>query len=259
MVKKRMAMRMVTIFVALIVCGMFFPGLARGLSVPKLEENLGEVVVGESKVTSVGITNDGNHEFKIWLALNKEDVCTDNWTYTGPTMYPDSDPASSFGPGDTLTVSVTFTPSAVGECNAWLQITPLTGDPGVEIHFIAKGIEKPADTSEEIVIGNFTTSVKNRIIEMDGQTTSTLQEMIDDCEYEFETGSQRRRQLVGCIARTTGELKGTGEITRKERNELIRTALRMQMQRIIKKWKERKKRLESSRGGYKFWWISPEE
>ena len=62
MVKKRMAMKMVTIFVALIVCGMFFPGLARGedlsvdtgLQVDDGNTGINEISVdiGEAVVTS---------------------------------------------------------------------------------------------------------------------------------------------------------------------------------------------------------------
>ena len=80
MVKKRMAMKMVTIFVALIVCGMFFPGLARGLSVPTLDENVVKVEVGESEITSVTITNESNSEIQIWVSLDPEAECVKDFS-----------------------------------------------------------------------------------------------------------------------------------------------------------------------------------
>ena len=246
MVKKRMAMRMVTIFVALIVCGMFFPALARGLSVPRLEEPVGEVVVGESRVTSVGITNDGNHEFKIWLALNTEATCAGNFTYTGPAMYPDSDPESRFGPGDTLTVTVTYTPSDVGEeCEAWLQITPLTGEPGVEIHFTAEGIEKPPEPSGEIVIGTFKTGVLDREDE-DGEYISNL---IRECQEMARCSGHE----VRCISRLTTHLRWNGIISFEEKKAIKKTlkkaAMRNMMQEI-----ETAKRSIITNDNSKDWW-----
>jgi hypothetical protein len=93
----------------------------------------------------------------------------------------------------------------------------------------------------------------NRII--DGHTTSTLQEIIDPCEDEFESSGQRHGKLVSCIAWNTRQLKEEGVITGRERARLIKTAARAKMQRVIKKWKERKKRLRHSRGGHSFWWV----
>ena len=258
MVKKRMAMKMVTIFVALIVCGMFFPGLARGedLNVDtelregvntELDLDIGNVVLGEGQITTVGISNQSSETtYTLILALNKAAACTSEFTYTGPNV------ESGFEPGETLNVQVTFTPTALGPCTAWLSIMYIGSLGGeVKINFTANGIEEASETFGPIVIGEFTTSVMNRLIEIDEHTTSTLAEMIDECEDK----SERRGQLMRCVAWTTGELCRAGDITKKEKRELRRFAARLEWQTIIEKMKARRKSRESSRGNRRFWWC----
>ena len=257
MVKKRMAMKMVTIFVALIVCGMFFPGLARGLSVPK-PDDIGEVEVGESQITSVGISNDSGSELRIWVSLDPDDECADDFTYPGypePIIYPAFGSTATFGPGDTFTVEVTFTPSAEGKCTTLLNITPLAPNPenvmGVTLTLTAIGVPESNDNFEPIVMDGSPTLVMNRTIEIDGQSASTLQEMIDECVAKFE----KRGQLMRRVAWLTGELCRAGDITRKEKRELRRKAARLEWERIIEKMKARKKTRKHSRGGRRFWWL----
>ena len=225
MVKKRMAMKMVTIFVALIVCGMFFPGLARGLSVPTLDENVVKVEVGESEITSVTITNESNSEIQIWVSLDPEAECVKDFSYPGypdSIIYPAFGSDTKFGPGDIFTVEVTFTPSEVRVCTASLTVMPLSVIPEdstvepVTLTLTAEGIPESADNFEPILMDGVPTDVMNRSIEIDGQTTSTLQEMIDECVAKFE----KRGQLMRRVAWMTGELCRAGDITRKEKREL---------------------------------------
>lgn len=254
MVKKRLAMGMVTIFVALIVCGMFFPDLARGADLSSdqgLQVKFPEVVVGEQETMSVGITNETDHNLKIWLALNKDAGCPPEYfEYTGPNIYPDV-PGVLYEPGDTLTVQVTFKPLAVGVCTAFLQITPMvTNDEGVTIYFTAEGVPESADNFGPIVMGGLTTSVMDRPIPIDEHTTYTLSEMIDECMDKFNIPGQVTRY----IAWTTGELYSEGLITRQEKNELRMTAAKLEWQRIFQRMKKRR----SSKGSTKlrrFWWC----
>ncbi|MGD9031909.1 MAG: hypothetical protein PVJ69_09400 [Desulfobacteraceae bacterium] len=257
MVKKRMAMRMVTIFVALIVCGMFFPGLARGEDQnldavlteggnTLLTVELGDVVLGDLKTTSVGITNQSPTSiYYVTLLLNPGATCTSEFTYNGPSS------VANFQPGDSLDVEVTYTPSAPGACNAALQITYYGSEGGlVEINFNGNGIEEVTQTFEPIVIGSTTTSVIDRPVEIGENETSTLQEMIDHCDNK--DGLKNHGKLVRCIARVTGELCRAGDITGGEKGKLVRAAAREKMQRVIKKWKERKR---SKRGSIPWWWL----
>jgi hypothetical protein len=260
MVKKRMAMRMVTIFVALIVCGMFFPGLARGLSVPNFDEDPVKVEVGESEIIFVTITNESNSEIRIWVSLNPEAECVEDFSYPGypdSIIYPAFDSDTKFGPGDTFTVEVTFTPSDFRVCTALLTIMPLSVIPAdsnvesVTLTLAAEGIPESADNFEPILMDGVPTNVMNRSIEIDAQTTSTLQEMIDECVAKFE----KRGQLMRRVAWLTGELCRAGDITRKEKRELRRKAARLEWERIIKNMKARKKTRNGHRGGGRYWWL----
>jgi hypothetical protein len=265
MVKKRMAMRMVTIFVALIVCGMFFPGLARGAGtsidteldpgatdVVVFNEDIGEVLVGEVKSTFVGITNTSESDggLTIFLALNRGAECPQEYFgYIGPDGTPE-DLVATFNKGETLTVEVTFSPSEpVDLCTAFLQITPIApAGNGVRINFTAKGVEKTSDDFGPIVMGGFTTSVMDRLI-IDEHTNCTLSEMIDECMDKYNGV-----RLMRSIAWTTGELYSEGLITRQEKNELRRTAAKLTWRRMFQEMKKRR----SSKGSTKlrrFWWC----
>lgn len=237
MVKKRMAMRMLTIFVALIVCGMFFPDLARGADLSSdqgLEVKFPEVVVGEQETMSVGITNETDHDLKIWLALNKDAGCPEEYfTYTGPIMYPDV-AGIQYKPGETLTVEVTFSPSEVGVCTAFLQITPMgTDDDGVTIYFTAEGVEKTSETFEEIVIGGFPTGVFDKM-DADGRS---IKEMIGECE---DTACNRGH-LVRCVSWITRELRWEGSITYQEKCDLRKAAVRAEIHKIMLEMKAAKR------------------
>lgn len=255
-----MAMRMVTIFVALIVCSMFFPGLARGLSVPTLDENVGEVEVGESKTTSVTITNDSNSEIQIWVSLNLDGNCVEDFSYPGypeALVYPDFGSDIKFGPKETFTVEVTFTPSDVHECTAWLTIMPLSvipSDPNVKtvtLTLTAEGVPESADNFEPILMDGFPTDVMDRLVEIDGNNTSTLQEMIDECVAKFE----KRGQLMRRVAWLTGELCRAGDITKEDKLKLRSTAAKLEMERIIQTMKTRKNTRNGHRGSRRFWWL----
>jgi hypothetical protein len=255
MVKKRMAMRMVTIFVALIVCGEVFPGIARGedLSVNTvlienentvLNVDVGNVVLEESKTTSVGITNQSSDPYTVILLLNQDAECTSYYTYTGDNI------VSDFQPGDTLEVEVTFTPPDTMECKAVLQIT-YYGSPGgsVAINFTGTGVEEPSETY--IKIGDIETTVLDKSIEIDQNTTSTLQAMVDACAAESEVHGQ----LTRCVAWTTGELLRAGEIRKQDMWELRKAAAKVEWQTMIQKMRARMETRGSSRGGRRFWWL----
>ena len=249
-----MAMRMVTIFVALIVCGMFFPGLARGedLRVDQgLDVDFEEVVIGEEKTIPLQITNQSEYTLTLIPTFNKDADC-DFTCYKIVNDEPTQLRVTYLEPGEVLNLEVTFIPSAEGLCTAWLDIM-YTGSPGgaVRIDFTAHGKEESTQTFLPIALGGFPTSVMDRPIEIDEHTTSTLQEMIDECEEKFE----RRGQLMRCVAWMTGELCRAGDITRKEKRELRRFAAKVEWRKIIEKMKARKKTRNGHRGGGRYWWL----
>ncbi len=238
-----MAMRMVTIFVALIVCGMFFPDLARGEDLSSdqgLQVNFEDVVVGGERTIPLTITNQSESTFTLILLLNMDAAC--EFTYTGPNV------VSDFEPGNTLNVQVKFTPSAVGVCNAVLQIQYFGSGGVVEINFTANGVEEPPETpkKEEIFIGQFPTGVTDREIEIDEHNTSNLGDMIGECEDTF----YNRGYLVRCVAWLTGELSREGSITYQDKRKLRRAAAKAEIYKIMQEMKTSKKSRRS-----RFWWL----
>ena len=248
-----MAMRMVTIFVALIVCGMFFPGLARGedLSIDQgLDVNFEDVVMGESDTMSVVITNESDQDLKIWLALDKDDVAcpAEYFTYSGPVIYPvPTDPNGEFKPGDTLSVGVTFEPSAVGVCTAWLKVTPMVdGEEGITITFTAEGVEDPPEPSGEIVVGTFGTGVLDREDE-DGEYISDL---ISECHERARcTG-----HTVRCISRLTTHLRWNGIISSEEERAINKASRKAAISNMAQEIETAKRSVMANHNS-KFWWL----
>lgn len=244
-------MRMVTIFVALIVCGMFFPELARGVSLSSSEGitvNFPEVAVGVPETMSVGITNESNQALKIWLALDKDAACpTEYFTYSGPTIYPvPTDPNSEFKPGDTLNVEVTFEPSDVCVCTAWLKVTPMVaGEEGIIITFNAEGVEKPPEPSGEIVIGTFNTGVLDREDE-DGEYISNL---IRECQEMARCSGHE----VRCISRLTTHLRWNGIISLEEKRAINKASRKAAMSNMMQEI-ETAKRSIITNDNSKDWW-----
>ena len=251
MVKKRMAMRMLTIFVALIVCGMFFPGLARGedLSIDQgLDVDFEDVVIGEDKTIPLQITNQSEHTLTLIPTFAKDADC-DFTCFKIVDEEPIQLGVTYLDPGEVLNLKVTFSASDVGLCTAWLDIM-YTGSPGgaVRIDFTANGIEEVTQTLGPIVVGRFTTRVMDRTITREGSAPTTLAEIIGECDED----SDRRGEFVSCVARATGELMREGLVKRDERQELVRYATRLEWERIIEKMRAHKR---SHRGGGPWWWV----
>jgi hypothetical protein len=241
MVKKHMAMRMVTIFVALIVCGMFFPDLARGEDLSSdqgLEVNFEEVVIGGEKIIPLTITNQSTEStFTLILLLNMEAAC--EFTYTGPNI------VSGFAPGDTLDVQVAFKPSAVGVCNAVLQIQYFGSGGLVEINFTGNGIEEVSETFIEI--GGFNTGVLDREDE-DGEYIS---DMISECqESAYNNG-----HMVRCIRRLTTHLRWERIISRKEQRALRNASWKAAMSNIMQAMKTAKRSGKRDHRSSRSWWL----
>jgi hypothetical protein len=203
MVKKRMAMRMVTIFVALIVCGMFFPGLARGEDLSSnqgLNVNFGDVVVGDKKTIPLEITNQSVSLLTLILTYKMDTGCD--------FTFPEDLVVTTLAPAAILNVGVTFSPSAVGECEAWLKINYTGSTAGlVEIKFTANGVEETSKAPEEekILIGDIDTGVYDKL---DGDGNS-IKEMIGICE----STAYNHGHLVRCVVRLTRELRREDSIT----------------------------------------------
>jgi hypothetical protein len=256
MVKKRMAMRMVTIFVALIVCGMFFPGLARGVSLTSdkgFDVTLEGLQLNEESKISVEITNEGSANLRLLLQLEMDGGC--GFVYEGPSI-------GVFYPDVPVSVVFKYTPSDYGECGAKLRISDMedvdsTGKLATVAVITLTAVleEETAEEPKYISVGEIETEVEDRSIEIDQDRISTLQEMIDYCKDEFERHDLRRGKLVRCIAWTTGELKKEGSLDYREMSELRKAAAKVEWQTMIQKMRARRETNKSSRGGHRFWWL----
>ena len=250
MVKKRMAMRMVTIFVALIVCGMFFPDPVRGddylSSNQGLDVDFEDVVVGEDKTISLGIRNESDHHLILYPLFNMDAACE----FTSYKMEGDSPTdlgRTELEPDAILNVQVTFSPSAVGSCNAELQIM-YTGSPGgvVVINFTANGTEKAPETFEEIVIGGFRTGVLDRVDE----DNNSIREMIAECEDT----AYNHGHLVRCVSRLTRQLRWEGTISYRENRQIRIAAVKAAMSNIMREMKTAKKSGRRDHRSSRHWW-----
>jgi hypothetical protein len=246
MVKKRMAMRMVTIFVALIVCGMFFPDLARG------DENLssdkgyiseeGYIVVefenlqlNEPSEIPVVISNDSDYDLRLILLFNQEAGC--NFQYNGPYI-------QTLAPGDPLNVNFTYTPSDEDVCTAELQIMYSGSPSGVVIMKLIGDLEIQ-EGPKEIVIGTFPTGVLDREDE-DGEYISDL---ISECQETADNPGH----MVRCISRLTTHLRWKGIISCEEKSAIRKALWKAAMSNIMQEMQTAKR---SGRRDHRsrFWW-----
>jgi hypothetical protein len=239
MVKRRMAMRMITIFVALIVCGMFFPDPAVGneyLSSDKgFTVKFENLQLNEPSTIPVVITNVSDHTLKLIMLFNQEADC--NFEYGGPSI-------QYLGPGDPLTVNFTYTPSDDDACTAELQILYSGSDSGVAVIALVGDLEiaEVPTPFEETVIGGFRTGVLDR---MDKENNS-VGEMIGECE---ET-AYNHGQCVRCIVRLTRELRWEGTISFRENYAIRRAAAKAAIHNIIREMKRSKRSKKSGRGRF---------
>lgn len=246
MVKKRMAMRMLTIFMALIVCGMFFPNLARGAGLSSdqgLDVDFEDVVVGEQKTIPLKITNQTTSTLILYPTFKMDAACEFTYTAIGRT---------ELEPGATLNVDVTFSPSTVGSCTASLII--LHGAPGepldnAEIRFTANGVEKSSRTLGKIAVGDVTTEVDDRMADTDNSVGDMIQECVDT--------AYTHGHLVRCVRMLVRELWREQIISLSDSRQLNRAAVTAEIYRMMREMRSAKRsgrRVPSSEHWQRRYW-----
>ncbi len=230
-----MAMRMLTIFVALIVSGMFFPDLARGEGLSSdqgVDVDFGDVVVGEAKTIPLELSNKNGSTLTLYPNTKIESGCGFTFPELGTT---------TLDSGAVLNVDVTFSPSKLGACTAWLKITHLVsgGTPELtEITFTANGVEKPPEPPEprNIFIGGIDTLVEDRPIN-DESNAPTVGSVIQECEATaYNLG-----QLWRSVSVLTAKLTRDRRITHREKHILQSAALKAEIRKAVQE-------VEASRG-----------
>jgi hypothetical protein len=249
MVKKRTAMRMLTIFVALIVSGMFFPDLARGAGLSSdqgVDVDFGDVVMGEAKTIPLELTNENGSTLTLYPSTKIESDCGFTFTELGTTQ---------LEPGAALNVDVTFSPSKLGACTAWLKI--LHGVSGgaldnATITFTANGVEKPPEppAQQNIFIGGIDTGVEDRPMNND-YNAPTVGSVIQECEAT----AYNRGQLWRSVSLLTAELWKEGRITHQEKHKLQSVAIKAEIRKMVREVKASRGLETSKRSGRSRFWC----
>jgi hypothetical protein len=228
MVKKRMAMRMLTIFVALIVSGMFFPDLARGEGLSSdqgVDVDFGTVYMGDTKTIPLELTNENGSTLTLYPSTKIESGCGFTFPELGTTQ---------LDPGAALNVDVTFSPSELGECTASLTILHKISGGALDnatITFTANGVEKPPETTD-ILIGGINTGVQDRPIN-DEYNAPTVGSVFQECEAT----AYNRGQLERCVSLATAQLWRGGCITHKEKRKLRSVAIVAEIRKAVREVK----------------------
>ena len=248
MVKKRLAMRMVTIFVALIVCGMFFPNPARGVTGDDLSSENWEVgddayivkfkdlKLDEESSIPVEITNKSDKILKLLPQFKSDGKCELGFTYTGPWMI-------GVEPEKSLFLNFTYTPTNYEECEATLDIAdmlnvdPETNKMAIVATITVIGVlEEPGEeprTLGKIVIGDVTTMVDDRMADAENSVGDMIQECVDTA---YTPG-----HLVRCVGLLARELWREQILSSQDRRDLTRAAIKSDMRRMFRKMRAAKR------------------
>lgn len=199
----------VSIFLAFIAWGVFFPGLTNG-SVLVETADFGDVAVGSTSAIPLHITNTGSSTLILYFRYEN---------YSCNFSLPRQEIVLQ--PGKIVDVEIRWTPSEVGICSDILHViydrdlseTVLVRGRAVEAD--GPDQEPDKDVKSRIVIGECDTGVVDRLYE-----DKLISELIDD----FAADAKNHGEFVRCVAGLTNELKKAGIISGKEKGAIQRCA-----------------------------------
>ncbi len=199
----------VSIFLAFIAWGVFFPGLTNG-SVLVETADFGDVAVGSTSAIPLHITNTGSSTLILYFRYEN---------YSCNFSLPRQEIVLQ--PGKIVDVEIRWTPSEVGICSDILHViygrdlseTVLVRGRAVEAG--GPDQEPDKDVNRRIVIGECDTGVVGRRYE-----GKFISELIDECA----DGAKNHGQFVRCVADLTNDLKKAGIISGKEKGAIQRCA-----------------------------------
>ena len=199
----------VSIFLAFIAWGVFFPGLTNG-SVLVETADFGDVTVGSSSAIPLHITNTGSSTLILYFRYEN---------YSCNFSLPRQEIVLQ--PGKIVDVEIRWTPSEVGICSDILHViydrdlseTVLVRGRAVEAG--EPDHEPDRDVNRRIVIGECDTGVVDRRYE--GKLISVW---IHECAHD----AKNHGQFVRCVADLTNELKKDGSISGKDKRRLQSSA-----------------------------------
>ena len=209
MATRKKPLMVLSIFLAFIAWGVFFPGLTNG-SVLVETADLGDVTVGSTSAIPLHITNTGGSTLILYFRYENYSC---NFSLPRQEIL--------LQPGKTVDVEILWTPSEVGMCSDILHViygrdlseTVLVTGRAVEAG--GPDHEPDRDVNRRIVIGECDTGVGDRFYE-----GKLISELINDCA----AGVKNHGQFVRCVAGLTNEMKKAGTISGKEKGAIQSTA-----------------------------------
>ncbi len=202
MMRTKIAVRVISISLALIVSAAFLPTLASGSISTEPVVDFGYVVKGSSKTITLKITNETDYKMNLVMTLKYDVSCT--FSLTGS-------PIISMLGRETVDVGVTYEALSPGKCTGELFIQYFNSTFGtVVVPLIGNGVEK-GDPRGTIVIDGCDTGVEDR--QYNGSPISAL---IEGCA----SGAANHGAYVSCVAELTNQLKKAGTISGQEKGAI---------------------------------------
>ncbi len=211
----KMVVRVLSIFVALLFLGMFFPALSKASisvdnpeSVENPDESLkfGNVAIDSQKTISVGIKNQNETAaIKVYFRLDSGQTCGFSFDENAQGL--------EVLPGEIGYVDVTYGPSELMECSGSLIVLYIGGGYGnLPVPLVGMGVPSAPST---VVIDGQDTGVENRLHE-----EQTVSERLEKCSEN----AKNHGQYVRCIALMTRKLRKAEVLTREEGQTIIKAA-----------------------------------
>ena len=223
MAGEKRSLMVLTIVLAFIAWGVFFPRITTG-SVSSETADFGDVAVGSTSSIPLEITNTGSDTLLINLRWKNNNSCDFRLLKHGSE---DLQPTSEIqlNPEKTLTVDISWTPAEGSEgttCSDTLEIRNFNYD--ILETVLVTGNAVPAGSKKDpngtIVIGEYETGVVDRLY--DGKLIS---EWIGACA----AGAKNRCRFVRCVSALTNELKRAGIISCQDKRAIQRCAAQVKL------------------------------
>ncbi len=198
------ALRMTTVFLAMLFVGMFFRGEAKATVSTDAPENFFKfdepVLIGSPDTETLGIKNENGTSMTLFFNLMSGGSCGFSYDLTQQEKELEAD--------QTAYLQVKFDPSGVGSCTGTLRIYYLAeNDFGwVDVTLNATGVDEILPST--IMVGSLDTGIQDQ--PYNGQLISQL---ISGCA----TNAKNQGQFVSCVSELTNELKKDGIITGAEK------------------------------------------
>ena len=209
---KKMAVRILSVSLALVFLGMVFPSLSDSSVGTTGEVDLGQVLINSSPAsTTFGIQNQNEQS---WIALyfNLEGTCG----FSYDTTLQGSVLGIKGEPNDTVTMTIEWAPSELGVCSDTLTVYYY--DSSYELNEVSvvltgEGVDKLGPST--VVIDGQDTGVENRL--NDGIP-------ISDHLAICEENAKNHGQYVRCVALMTRKMHKANVLNYEERGSIMKAA-----------------------------------